>query len=113
MRFRTTLTLAILLPACFAVAGWSQPRGTRAFSTFRYPATQSGSVSGKISAVGTATFSVEVQKSQDPVTLKFLIDGATKIDGNLKVGSMVSVDYRTEDVNNIAVHVVVQPAAQS
>jgi hypothetical protein len=54
-----------------------------------------------------------VQKSQDAVTLKFLIDGATKVDGQLKVGSMVSVDYRTEDVKNIAVHVVMQPAAQS
>jgi hypothetical protein len=50
---------------------------------------------------------------QDAVTLKFLIDDNTKIDGKLVVGSMAAVDYRTEDVNNIAVHVVVQPARTS
>jgi hypothetical protein len=52
-----------------------------------------------------------VQKSQEPVSLKFLIDAKTKIDGKLKVGATAIVDYRTEDVNNIAVQVVVLPAA--
>jgi hypothetical protein len=113
MRFRTILTLATLLSACFAVAGWSEPRVTRPLSRLYRPATQSGSVSGTISAVGAGSFSVVVQKSQDAVTLKFLIDDNTKIDGKLVVGSMAAVDYRTEDVNNIAVHVVVQPARTS
>jgi hypothetical protein len=45
------------------------------------------------------------------VTLKFLIDNNPKLDGKLKVGITATVDYRTEDVNNIAVHVVVHPAA--
>jgi hypothetical protein len=49
--------------------------------------------------------SVDVQKSQEPVTLRFLIDNNTKIDGKLKVGVTATVDYRTEDMNNIAVHV--------
>jgi hypothetical protein len=51
------------------------------------------------------------QKSQEPVTLKFLIDANTKIDGKLKVGVAATVDYRTQDVNNIAVHVLVYPTA--
>jgi Domain of unknown function (DUF5666) len=113
VRIRTILTLAILLPACFAVAGWSEPCGTQPLCKLLGPATQNGSVSGKISAMEANTFSVEVQNSQARVTLKFQIDSNTKIDGNLKVGSMVTVDYRTEDVNNIAVRVAVQPAAQS
>ena len=113
MRFRTILALAILLPACFAVAGWSEPRTLQALSSPFDPATQSGSVSGKISSVGASSFSVDVQKSQDAVTLRFLIDGSTKIDGKLKIGSMATVDYRTQDVNNIAVRVVVQSATHS
>jgi hypothetical protein len=113
MRFRTILTLAILLLACFAVVGWSESLAIQPWSTPFDPGTQSGSVSGKISSVGAGTFSVDVQKSQEPVTLKFLIDKKTKIDGNLKIGSMATVDYRTEDVNNIAVHVVVQSAVHS
>jgi hypothetical protein len=111
MRFRTILTLAIWFSACFAVAGWSDLRASQPFSSAYHPATQSGSVSGKVSAVGAGSFSVDVQKSQDPVSLKFLLDANTKIDGKLKVGATITVDYRTEDVNNIAVHVVVHPAA--
>ena len=111
MRFRTILTLAILFSACFAVAGWSELRACQPFSSPYYPATQSGPVSGKVSAAGADSFSVDVQKSQEPVSLKFLLDANTKIDGKLKVGATVTVDYRTEDVNNIAVHVVVHPAA--
>ena len=97
MRFRTILTsgpLAILFSAFLAVAGWSEP-APQPFSRANHPATQSGSVSGRISAVSADPLSVDVQKSQEPVTLRFLIDNNTKI----------------EDVNNIAVHVVVHPAA--
>jgi hypothetical protein len=111
MPIRTTLTVAILVSACFAAANWSESRASQPFGGLHRLATQTGSVSGKISAVGTDSFSVDVQKSQEPVTLKFLIDANTKIDGNLKVGAGVTVDYRSEDVNNIAVHVVVHPAA--
>jgi hypothetical protein len=111
VRFRTILTLAILFSASFAVAGWSEPRASQPFSCSYGPATQSGSVSGKISAVEIDSFSVDVQKSQEPVSLEFLLDANTKIDGKLKVGATVTVDYRSEDVNNIAVRVVVHPAA--
>ena len=47
------------------------------------------------------------------MTLKFLIDDHTKIDGTLQVGSKATIDYRTEEVSNIAVHVVVLSAAYS
>ena len=42
-------------------------------------------------------------KIQEPVTLKFLMDGHTKIDRKLNVGATATVDYRTEVV--IAVHI--------
>jgi hypothetical protein len=115
MRFRTTLTLATLLPGVlvFAVVGWPAARDLQPTSHAYHSATQTGSVSGKISAVGGDSFSVDVQKSQEPVTLKFLIDDNTKIDGQLKVGATATVDYRTEDVKNIAVHVMVHSAADS
>ena len=113
MGFRTILTLAALLPACFAVAAWSEYRVLQPANRPYRPATQSGSVSGKITAVGGGSFSVDVQKSQEPVTLKFLIDDNTKIDGKLKVGATATVDYRTEDVNNYAVHVVVHSTVYS
>jgi hypothetical protein len=102
MRFRTILALATLLAAVLV------------FATVGCPcllATQSGSVCGKISAVAAASFSVDVQQSQEPAILKFLVDDTTKIEGQLKVGATAPVDYRTEDVNDIAVHAVVHSAA--
>jgi hypothetical protein len=113
MRIRIMLTMATLFLACFTVAVWSEPLPAQPASRPPDPATQNGSVSGKISAVGDGSFSVNVKKSQDLVTLRFLIDDTTKIDGKLEVGATATVDYRTDDVNNIAIHVVVQPAVHS
>jgi hypothetical protein len=110
MRIRTTLMLATLFLACFTVAAWSAPLSSQPLAK---PATQNGSVSGKISLIGDASFSVDVRKSQDLVTLRFLIDDATRIDGKLEIGSTATVDYRSDDGNNIALHVVVQSAIHS
>jgi hypothetical protein len=120
MRFRAILTLVTLFiltvfVACLSVAISSDALASqphRDFFTLK-GAAEHGSVSGKISAIGDASFSVDVKKSQDLVTLQFLIDDATKVEGRLEVGSMATVDYRTDDGNNIALHVVVQPSNSS
>jgi hypothetical protein len=113
MRIRTILTLATLFLTCFTVAAWSTPLINQPASRPFDPATQNGYVSGRISSMGGASFSVDVKKSQDLVTLKFLIDDATKIEGKLVVGSAVTVDYRNDGADNIAVHVVVQSTVRS
>jgi hypothetical protein len=111
MRFRTILTLATLFLTCFSVAVWSMPLTSLPAGRPFDPATQKGYVSGTVSAIRGASFSVDVKKSEDVVTLKFLIDDATKIDGKLAVGSLVTVDYRNDGADNIAVHVVVKSTA--
>jgi tetrahydrodipicolinate N-succinyltransferase len=45
--------------------------------------------------------------------LQFFIDDTTKVEGKLEVGAKATVDYRTDAGNNIALHVVVQPANTS
>ena len=117
MRFRCILTLVTLFiltvfMACLSVAISSDALASQPHSLFK-DATEKGSVSGKISAIGDASFSVDVKKSQDVVTLQFLIDDTTKVEGRLEVGSVATVDYRTDEGNNIALHVVVQPANTS
>jgi hypothetical protein len=117
MRFRCILTLVTLFiltvfMACLSVAISSDALASQPHSLFK-DATEKGSVSGKISAIGDASFSVDVKKSQDVVTLQFLIDDATKVEGRLEVGSVATVDYRTDEGNNIALHVVVQPSNTS
>jgi hypothetical protein len=111
MRFRAILTVVSLFivtifVACLSVAVSSDALASQPHSLFK-EATERGSVSGKISAIGDASFSVDVKKSQDLVTLQFLIDDTTKVEGRLEVGSQATVDYRTDEGNNIATHVVV------
>lgn len=113
MRFRTILTLATLFLTCFAVAVWSMPLISLPAGSPFDAATQKGNVSGTVSAIRGASFSVDVKKSEDVVTLKFLIDDATKIDGKLAVGSVVTVDYRNDGADNIAVRVVVKSTARA
>jgi hypothetical protein len=118
MRFRAILTLVTLFiltvfVACLSVAISSDALASQPHSRLFKEATERGSVSGKISAIGDASFSVDVKKSQDLVTLQFLIDDTTKVEGHLEVGSLATVDYRTDDGNNIATHVVVQPSNSS
>ena len=120
MRFRAILTLVTLFiltvfVACLGVAISSDALASQPHSDLfkAKEATEHASVSGKISAIGDASFSVDVKKSQDFVTLQFLIDDTTKVEGRLEVGSMATVDYRSDDGNNIALHVVVQPSNAS
>jgi hypothetical protein len=98
--------------ACLSVAVSSNALAIQPKSLLN-SATQQGSVTGKISGIGDASFSVDVKKSQEQVTLQFLIDDATKFEGRLEVGSLATVDYRTDGGNNIALHVVVQQANPS
>jgi hypothetical protein len=113
MRFRTILTLATLFLTCFNVAAWSTSFSNRPPRSPFDPATQNGYVSGKISSIRGNSFSVDVKKSEDVVTLTFIIDGETKIDGQLAVGSIATVDYRNDGTDNIAVHVVVKSGVGS
>ena len=117
IRFRAIVTLVVLFTltvfmACLSVAVSSNALATQPKSLLT-SATQQGSVTGKISAIGDASFSVDVKKSQENVTLRFLIDDTTKCEGRLEVGSIATVDYRTDGGNNIALHVVVQPGSSS
>jgi len=117
MRFRVIVTVVALFTltvfmACLSVAVSSDALASQLTSRLLKSATQTGSVTGKISGIGDASFSVDVRKSQNSVTLQFLIDDTTKFEGRLEVGSLATVDYRTDDGNNIALHVVVQPTAK-
>jgi hypothetical protein len=103
--------LATLFVFCFTLAVWSQPLPPGALAARSGGGVPSGSVSGKISAIGDASFSVDVVKNQDVNTVQFLIDGNTKMEGKLKVGAQATVEYRSDEGRNVATHVVVQPTS--
>ena len=108
MRFRTAVSLATLFLLCFTVAVWSQPLPSKASKALMNEEAESQSVSGKISSVGDASFSIDVKNSQDTSTVQFLVDGKTVVEGKLAVGQQAMVEYHSEDGKNIATHVVVQ-----
>jgi hypothetical protein len=106
MRFRTVISLSTVFLVCSAIALWAHTQPARTL-----PAPENQSVSGKISGIGDAAFSVDVQKDQKVETIQFLIDGDTKVDGKLTVGAQTSVEYRSDEGSNIAVHVVVESSS--
>jgi len=110
MRFRTILSLATLFVFCFTAAVWSlpTPAQTAAHSS---NAAENQSVAGKISAVGDATFALQVAKDNQPQTMQFLIDDKTRVEGKLAIGSQAVVEYRADSAGNVAVHVVVTPSS--
>jgi lysophospholipase L1-like esterase len=104
------LFIATVFVACLSVALSSDALASQPHSRLFKEATERASVSGKISAIGDASSSVDVKKNQDLVTLQFLINDTTKVEGRLEVGAQATVDYQTNDGINIATHVVVQPS---
>ena len=111
MRFRTAISLAAFLFVCFTCAVWASPLSAYTSSTNAAPDTQS--VTGKISSIGDAAFTLDVAKSQgaDANTLQFMVDGKTKVDGKLAIGAQATVEYRNDDGKYVATHVVVTPSS--
>jgi len=111
MRFRGVFSLATLFVVCFTVAAWATPVLAEPMPARLAPAPDNPSQSGKIASIGDAAFSIEVTNGQDKKTIEFLVDGDTKVEGKLKVGAQATVEYRSADGRNIAIHVVVRPAS--
>jgi hypothetical protein len=110
MRFRTSLCLATLFLFCFTFAAWSTPLPILA-EGHSEPHPDNQSLSGQIISVGDAEFSVQVAKNKDASTVQFMVDNKTKVEGKLAVGAQATVEYRSNEGKNIAVHVIVTPTS--
>jgi hypothetical protein len=111
MRFRTSLFLATAFLICFTVAAWSSPLSATSASGRLLATPDNQSLSGKILSVGDTEFSVQVMKNQDANTVQFSVDDKTKVEGKLAVGAQATVEYRSTEGKNVAVHVIVTPAS--
>ena len=72
------------------------------------PATKS--VAGKVTAIGKGgtSFAVQVDGTNDQ-TMQFVINSKTQVQGEVKVGTLVAVDYQpTDGSQNLAVSVSVR-----
>jgi hypothetical protein len=69
------------------------------------------SVSGKVSGIGDQgrSFTVDVNAAGSTQTMKFVVDKNTQVEGQVKVGTMVLVDYQPSDGGqNLCVRVAAQ-----
>lgn len=73
---------------------------------------QTKTISGTISAIGDASFTVDVKRDRNVQSMQFLIDDATRFDGKLALGAPATVEFKTADGNNIAIHVTVRAAGR-
>lgn len=106
IRFRTALSLASIFIVCFTLASSATPVPDRLVPPRLAPPPDNPSESSRIASIGDAAFSLEVVKGQERKTIEFLADGGTKVEGKLQVGAQATVEYRTAEGKNVAVHVV-------
>jgi hypothetical protein len=111
MPFRAILYIPALILFSWVIGTSAQPLPRSGAAKAR-PENQS--VSGKISSVGDAEFTVAVPKDKDQQQIQnveFFVDDKTRVEGKLAVGAHALVEYRSDGGRNIAVHIVVTQAA--
>jgi len=106
--------LSFVASALLVAAAWARqaptavPAQSQQSPSQPSPATPAtATVSGKIAAATDTSLSLEAQNGSDPLTEQFVINSDTKVDGKLAVGSMATVEYRTDGGANIATHITV------
>jgi len=106
---------------CFCLAGlagllalntcWAGPMSSTSTVALTPLAAQQAekdqTASGKVTSVKTNSFSIEAKEGDATKTLDFVTNKDTKIEGELKAGANVQVNYRTEGGKNIATQVTV------
>ena len=77
------LFIGTIFVACLSLAVSSDALASQPHSRLFREATERASVSGKFSAFGDASFSVDAEKNQDQVALQFRIDDTITVEKRL------------------------------
>ncbi len=101
-----TLSLAGLLLTSVSVCAYSSSAQSQ--SDQRSVATKT--VAGKVTSIGGDghSFSLEVSGGATNQTMQFVVDKSAKVQGALRVGTPVSVDYAVVDGQNVALTITAQ-----
>ena len=103
---RKILLSASLFSAALMLAG--APAGTQPIPTARHSGEQSQeatkSVAGTVVSIGDKghSFALEVNEGGEKHTLQFVVDQETQVNGQVKVGSPVKVEYVAKAEQNLA-----------
>lgn len=112
MNGRTILRAGLLAASLAALSVYAAPvpRQTSPSQGQKHDlASASQTASGKIAAVASDGFTLEVSQGATSQTLRFVTDAKTKVKGKLQEGSTASVEYYTDNNGrNVATTVVVE-----
>lgn len=105
-KFLFSVSLAVLLLAGLSVrAPVSLAQGNQQTQT------SSKTITGTVSSIGNGgtSFTLNANGSSDKQTMQFVIDKNTKVQGNVKVGTQVTVEYEAKETGpNLALSVTPQ-----
>ncbi|HVB55764.1 MAG TPA: hypothetical protein VNE63_04930 [Candidatus Acidoferrales bacterium] len=108
-RFLLSASLAGLLLT--GVSVWAHPISPQSQSEQQSQTQQATKkVSGKVASIGNngTSFTLEVGGSAATQTMQFVLDKTAKVQGNVKVGTAVTVEYAVEQGQNLALTVTAQ-----
>ena len=100
----------VLLSAGVSVSSTASA-GSRHAGILQQPApgqheTPSQSMQGKVVAISKTQLTLEVQANGKSDSIDFTIDDHTKTEGDIKPGSIATVDYQTTDGKKYATHIM-------
>jgi hypothetical protein len=110
MRFRTAVALAAAFMVCFAIAVWSAPSSFDFYPQSTTPEVRT--VSGRITAIGDAEFTLEVSQDQRQTKMRFVIDQSTGFDGMLSIAAKATVTFHSDSGTNNVTHITVTPSSE-
>ena len=101
-----TLSLAGLLLTSASMCAY--PTGAQSQSDQQSAATKT--VAGKVTSIGGDghSFSLDVNEGGTNQTMQFVVDKSAKVQGALRVGTPVSVEYAVKEGQNVALTITVQ-----
>jgi hypothetical protein len=67
-------------------------------------------VAGKVTSIGNGgtSFSLEINQGSATQTIQFVLGKTTKVQGTVKVGTAVTVEYAVEQGQNVALNIAAQ-----
>lgn len=111
MRLRAALSLATVFVVCFTVASWAAPVPDRLVLMSWAPDPTTHPSRARSCGLVTRLSPLKSPRVKERNTMEFLVGDDTKVEGKLQVRSQPTVEYRSADGKNIAVHVVVKSAS--
>lgn len=105
MNFRSVIVLTSFL--CISVAPAISSRAMAQANAAGRSAIAADTVTGEITAVTDSQLTISVERNKKVDQMSFRLDQETRVDGKIRPGATVRIDYKSEGPNLVALRVTV------